>query len=252
MTNSSLRVINHKRIFDLLYSQRELTQAEIKEMTGLSGPTVTQSLFFFKDIALFKEGKKQASSGGRKALPIVFDYKAYHAVGVEIRVHHIDVRILDLEGRVESTQVYRLDFVPEDRYWAKVNEIVCRQIEETKNIRQILGVQIAFPGEINLAGDYVTRATVLGVRNLAISEIRKNFTYPVYVSYGADAAAYGAVWRLKKIQDAVYIVITDKRNLYLTVFKLILPDFFVQFLLHPDHIITKQRIFQGIIRIITM
>ena len=208
MTNSSLRWLNLKRIFDLLYEQKELTQAEIKEMTGLSGPTVTQSLFFFKDIGLFKEGEKQASSGGRKALPIAFDYQAYHAVGVEIRVHHVDVRILDLSGEVASSQVYRLDFAPDDSYWSKVNELVCQQIRDTKEVKNVLGIQIGFPGEVDLAGERVSRATVLGIKDLAISGIRKNFSYPVRVSYGADAAAFGAVWRSKKMQDAVYIIIT--------------------------------------------
>lgn len=209
LTNSSLRTSNRKRVFDLLFDAGELTQAEIKERTGLSGPTVTQSLYFFKDRKLFTEGEVQASSGGRKAHAIAFDYQAFYAVGVEIRVHHVDIRIIDLKGKLHSSKVYRLVFANNGKYWDEVNRLVTSQINSEEKFQRILGVGIAFPGEINMAGDYVTRATVLGVRNLSIKEIQSHFAYPVYMNYGADAAGFGTVWRSKHIRDAVYIVVTD-------------------------------------------
>lgn len=207
--NMSVRVINRVRVLQLLFEEGSMTQLDIKNRLRLSGPTVTQTLQFFREAGLFKEGEEIESSGGRKPHPVEFCYDAFHVAGVEIRRHHVDIRIIDLKGNLAVGKVLRLDFENTASYWQEVNRRVHELQSSCKKIRRMLGVGIAFPGEISPAGDTVSRSTVLGVKNLPLNLIEENFDYLVHVEYGANAAGFGTVWRTPKLQNAVYIIVTD-------------------------------------------
>jgi len=208
-SNVSVRAINRERVLQLLFKEGSMTQLEIKNRLNLSGPTVTKILHFFKEIGLMREGEEIPSSGGRKPRPIEFCYQAFHVAGVEIRRHHVDVQILDLKGNVAEGTVRRLNFEDSDAYWSQVNRIVHEAADSCGQVQHILGVGIAFPGEISPRGNIVSRSTVLGLKNFPFDQIQKNFAYPVHVEYGANAAGFGNVWRSRELKDAVYVVVTD-------------------------------------------
>lgn len=110
VSNMSVRRINRVRVLKLLFHSGSLTQMEIKNQLGLSGPTVTQALQFFTDLGLLREGDEMPSSGGRKPRLIEFCYDAFYSVGVEIRHHHVDIQVINLRGNVVVGKVYRLVF----------------------------------------------------------------------------------------------------------------------------------------------
>ena len=207
--NMSVRVVNRVRVLQLLFEEGSLTQLDIKNRLRLSGPTVTQTLQFFKETGLLKEGEEIQSSGGRKPHPIEFCYDAFHVAGVEIRRHHVDIRIIDLKGNLAAGEVRRLPFENTAAYWRELSHMVGEVKSSCRKARRILGVGIAFPGEISPAGDRVSRSTVLGLKNLPLNLIQENFDYPVHVEYGANAAGFGTVWRTPKLQNAVYVIVTD-------------------------------------------
>lgn len=207
--NMSVRVINRVRVLQLLFDEGSMTQLDIKNRLKLSGPTVTQTLQFFKEAGLLREGDEIPSSGGRKPRPIEFCYDAFHVAGVEIRRHHVDIRMIDLKGNLVEGVVRRLPFENTAAYWQEVNRMVHEVARSCRKVRRVLGVGIAFPGEISLTGDTVSRATVLGLKNLPLNLIQENFDYLVRVEYGANAAGFGTVWRTRELQNAVYIIVTN-------------------------------------------
>ena len=91
VSNISVRLINEQRILQQLYWNGGQTQLTLRNELRLSSPTITQALQAFKEAGLVLEGPEAASSGGRKPRLITFNYSAFHAVGVEIRRHHIAV-----------------------------------------------------------------------------------------------------------------------------------------------------------------
>lgn len=209
VSNISVRINNRNRVLRFLFDVKSATQLEIKSTLNLSGPTVTQTLQFFKERSLLADGEEIPSVGGRKPRPIVFCYDAYHAVGVEVRRHHIDISVLDLHGYTVVQRTFRLLFESSEAYWRAVNDRVQQVLESRCEKRPILGVCVGFPGELSPSGDKISRATVLGVNDLPVASIQQGFDMPVHVEYGANAAAFGMVWRRKDMQDAVYVIITD-------------------------------------------
>ena len=205
---TSLKTINMQKIFDLLYREGSLRQNEIREMSGLSGPTVSACLQSFRKQGVFIDGKELESSGGRKPRLVEFNYNIRFAVGVEIRMNHVDVCILTLKGELMSSAVYRLKFRHDSAYWKKVNEYVEDEIKNNVNREEVIGIGVAFPGEISIDRQRIIRATVFGLKNVYISEIQSYFKLPITVEYGPNAAGYKIVWH-KGMDNGICIVITN-------------------------------------------
>ncbi|MBR0473421.1 MAG: ROK family protein [Erysipelotrichaceae bacterium] len=205
----SLKTINMQNIFELVYKEGSLLQNEIRDRSGLSGPTVSACLQYFRKVGVFIEGEELASSGGRKPRLIAFNYGFSYAVGIEIRMNHVDIRILNLKGEVVAGNVYRLAFKHEAAYWSQVSKYTEKEIKKNVSRDKVIGIGIAFPGEISLDGQKIVRATVFGLKNVAISDIQRYFKLPITVEYGPNAAGYGITWRNHDIKDCVCIVVTN-------------------------------------------
>ena len=205
----SVRRINRVRVLKLLFRAGSLTQMDIKNQLGLSGPTVTQALQFFTGLGLLREGDEMPSSGGRRPRLIEFRYDAFYSAGVEIRHHHVDIQVIDLRGTVVVGKVYRLVFENTAEYWQRVNALIKQTVAAAPVPRPLLGVGIAFPGEISVSKNMVSRSTVLACRNIPLNIARENVENVLSVEYGASAAGFGVVWREPSLQNAVYIVVTN-------------------------------------------
>lgn len=209
VSNMSVRRINRVRVLKLLFRAGSLTQMDIKNQLGLSGPTVTQALQFFTGLGLLREGDEMPSSGGRRPRLIEFRYDAFYSAGVEIRHHHVDIQVIDLRGTVVVGKVYRLVFENTTEYWQRVNVLIKQTVAAAPVPRPLLGVGIAFPGEISVSKNMVSRSTVLACRNIPLNIARENVENVLSVEYGASAAGFGVVWREPSLQNAVYIVVTN-------------------------------------------
>ena len=209
VSNMSVRRINRVRVLKLLFRAGSLTQMDIKNQLGLSGPTVTQALQFFTGLGLLREGDEMPSSGGRRPRLIEFRYDAFYSAGVEIRHHHVDIQVIDLRGTVVVGKVYRLVFENTAEYWERVNALIKQTVAAAPVPRPLLGVGIAFPGEISVSKNMVSRSTVLACRNIPLNIARENVENVLSVEYGASAAGFGVVWREPSLQNAVYIVVTN-------------------------------------------
>ena len=209
VSNMSVRRINRVRVLKMLFRAGSLTQMDIKNQLGLSGPTVTQALQFFTGLGLLREGDEMPSSGGRRPRLIEFRYDAFYSAGVEIRHHHVDIQVIDLRGTVVVGKVYRLVFENTAEYWQRVNALIKQTVAAAPVLRPLLGVGIAFPGEISVSKNMVSRSTVLACRNIPLNIARENVENVLSVEYGASAAGFGVVWREPSLQNAVYIVVTN-------------------------------------------
>lgn len=209
VSNMSVRRINRVRVLKLLFRAGSLTQMDIKNQLGLSGPTVTQALQFFTGLGLLREGDEMPSSGGRRPRLIEFRYDAFYSAGVEIRHHHVDIQVIDLRGTVVVGKVYRLVFENTAEYWQRVNALIKQTVAAAPVPRPLLGVGIAFPGEISVSKNMVSRSTVLACRNIPLNIAWENVENVLSVEYGASAAGFGVVWREPSLQNAVYIVVTN-------------------------------------------
>ena len=206
---SSLRLLNLYKVVSLLYQAGSMTQAQIKTESGLSGPTVIQCIQHFKEKGAFYEGKALASSGGRKPTLICFDYNYRYAVGVEIRRHHVDISIMNLKGECIATRTERLIFEQSREHLQAIGRIIDELIAQNVDPKKVLGIMVAFPGEVSLDRSEITRSTIFGMHSVNLDRFKKEFRYPIMIENGANAAGFGAVFKDKNLADTVYIVVTD-------------------------------------------
>ena len=205
----SLRLLNFSKIIELVYTKGSITQAQIKEQTGLSGPTVIQCIQHFKEKGVFYEGKALASSGGRKPTAICFNYDYRYAIGVEIRRHHVDVAVMNLKGECIASKTERLVFEQSKEHLDAIGRIIDELIAQSVDQDKVLGIMFSFPGEVSLDRSEITRSTIFGMHHVSLDRFKKEFRYPVMIEYGPNAAGFGAVFKDKNLADTVYIVVTE-------------------------------------------
>lgn len=208
-SNISVRLINEQRILQQLYWHGPQTQLSLRNELKLSSPTITQALQAFKEQDLVIEGEEMESSGGRKPRTVAFNRDAFHSVGVEIRKHYISIVVIDMMGKILRERTIRLPFENTPAYWCTMNRTIHELVDAEPALPRILGVGIAFPGELTWDGSSIERAVVLGLRNEPLGNIRQYFDFDIQIENAANTAGFGAVWRTHGIQDAVYIIVTD-------------------------------------------
>ena len=212
LNTMAVKKINESRILELIYWNQGLTQQDIKNELGLSAPTVIQALQQFRELGLIGDGGELVSSGGRKPKTLQFYYDARVAAGVEIRRSHIEAVVIDLKGNVLWSETQEKKFEHVDAYWEWLNQYLKENVVIPYGKEMLLGVGIAFPGEVSPDGTSISRSTVLGIQNMPLANIKQHFDYPVYIEYGANAAGFGAVWSRRgeyDIKDAVYLIVTN-------------------------------------------
>lgn len=205
----AVKYINETRVLQLLYKEGELTQMELKKQLQLSSPTITQALQMFRKMGILVDGTELQSSGGRKPRKIAFNYNACYSVGIEIRRHSINMVITNLQGKIISGTTKKIEFAHTSAYWQSLNGYVRQMINENPQVHTVLGIGIAFPGEVSFGDDMIERAVVLGMKRVPLDNIRQHFDFDIYIENGASTAGFGAAWRDRVIKNAVYVVVTD-------------------------------------------
>lgn len=207
--SKSVRLSNKLRILNHLYWNSGETQLGLSHSLGLSFPTLYQSLQQFKECGLLLDGEEKESSGGRKPREILFHYGAFHSIGVEIRRQQVRIVVVNLKGDVVHALTEPLVFFNQSDYWTRVDGLIQTLVSQLPQVKKVLGIGIAFPGE--LSGDklVIERSTVLGITHEPLVNLRSCFHAPVKIEYGANTAGFGAVWQVREIMDAVYLIVTD-------------------------------------------
>ena len=99
---SSIKLANRKLIYDLLRRERVLTKQLIAEKTGISFPTVSNSVNYLLEKGLIEEAGTADSTGGRKPVLLKFSPNSRFAFGITIQLGgiriirtNIDMEIVD-------------------------------------------------------------------------------------------------------------------------------------------------------------
>jgi predicted NBD/HSP70 family sugar kinase len=209
----SIKMANRRIIYDLLRRERILTKQEIAEKTGISFPTVSNSINHLIEKGLVEEAGTADSTGGRKPVLIKFAPNSRFAFGITIQLGgiriirtNIDMEMIDdflIPMRRGETEKFLLDSI----YTAVSTIIDENQIHKER----ILGIGIAVSGYVNRKMVSIDVAPNLGLKNITFEYLVRKLNLPLYIENEANAAAL-AEQRLgiaKGMKNLIYISITE-------------------------------------------
>lgn len=205
----SLTDIKKKNLSDVyhyIYCNHGCSKQAIATSLNMSLPTVTQHLTTLLNANLIEKCGQLTSSVGRRAAAYCAVATARIAIGIEILSRSIYIVALDLYGKKEAKEKFKLDFRPEQDYFDELKNIVVTFVQtHGYEENQILGIGLGIQGLTSRDGKTVTYGQILNCTGLSIKMFSKYFSVPCRFVHDAECAANSELWENPDIQDAIYI-----------------------------------------------
>ena len=189
----TIKVLNQKKIIQLLYRNKQMTKQDISKNLKISIPTVISNVKELIEQGFLDEAGVGESSGGRKPTIVRFLPDSRYSFGVCITKDQVRIILTNLD----------FDIIDESSFYMteqsdNLKNLVLRIKEEidrivnTNNIsiEKILGIGFALPGTVDEKNLLLENAPNFKLKNINFKDFQCNFQFPLFIENEANASAY--------------------------------------------------------------
>lgn len=208
LTRDESKLHNQRLALKLIYTQGEISRADIARATGLTRTTVSATAVELIEAGLVEEVGQGPSAGGKPPTLLRVVTDARYTLGVDLSGATFQGAVFDLRGNI--VQRASVQPAPSDDpltlepVWALVDTLLAATDRTT------LGIGVGLPGLIDSRQGVVQQAVNRGWRDLALGELlHQRYGLPVYLANDSQAAAL-AEFRLAGpdgVRDLVVILV---------------------------------------------
>jgi len=197
---------NKIRVLHLIRDEKEITRAEIIQLSGLSAPTVTRIVESLVQLNLIQTDGIGSSIGGRRPQLIHFHSKENYVIGIDLGATFIRSALSNLDGEfifeIHVPTNLKNGF---EGVMQQVGELIERLCERAQQKSfQIWGIGIAVCGMVNKNTSIVEYSPIFGWKNVNIQEALSKYTKLNIVM--------GNVTHLNALGELLYGVGVDYKN----------------------------------------
>lgn len=176
-------------ILQLLRAEGTLTRQDIAQRLNLSMPTTLQNTNELLECGLLEECGAMESTGGRRAKKLALNENAGLGLGIDIELHHIELVITNLRGKVMVRDAFPLTFQDESVWYQqlqqKIEYFFCAHDMDQ---RQIIGAGLSFPGIVDDVAGVIVRSHIFGLEHVSLDRFRKCIPFPLIAANDANCA----------------------------------------------------------------
>ena len=210
LDNIAIRVLNRKRIYELLFSSDSLTKPELASQLSLSLPTVQANLATLLDDGLVQENGYRGNTGGRNAKDYAIVKDARTAIGLDITRHHVTAVAVNVAGDIIDMIRTRRDFEFSDIYMQRLGLLVDQLIVQAGISRDsILGVGLGVPGLVTEDCNRIFYGKILDCEGATVQDFSKYIGFRTALYNDAKAAGFAEFWHQNEMSDAFYIMLSS-------------------------------------------
>ncbi|GIH77835.1 ROK family transcriptional regulator [Planobispora longispora] len=184
-TPQMARAINDRLALDLLLERGPLTAPQLRALTGLSRPTVSDLIERLRVNGLIEvagESGEDRRGPNARLYGIVADRA--HVAGIDVRRSAVNVTVADITGRTVSSAVRPL------RPGDDLAELIVAAVAEAAGSRSMHAVVLGAPGLVDpAAGDLVADNGVPGWKPNLLQALRHRIGAPVTLENEVNLAA---------------------------------------------------------------
>ncbi|MDY3919100.1 MAG: ROK family transcriptional regulator [Candidatus Limivivens sp.] len=197
---------NRADVYHFIYSNPGCSKQAIAQTLAISLPTVSQHLAALLEEGLIEKCGQLASNVGRRATAYQIVSTARISIGIEVLARNVYIVALNLYGKKEGKEKYRLDFQPGQAYFEQLKEVVCAFLEKYQYTReQLLGIGLGVQGLVSPDGLQITYGKILDCTGLSILPFADFFSVPCKFIHDAECASNSELWENPGIRDAIYL-----------------------------------------------
>lgn len=209
MESFSLTDIKKKNLTDVyhyIYRSSGSSKQAIAASLNISLPTVTQHLTTLLNAGLIEPCGQLTSTVGRRATAYRAVGTARISIGIEILSRHVYISALNLYGKKEVKEKYRLAFTPDENYMSTLKDLVVNFLNAHEYTeKQILGIGLGIQGLASRDGSQVIYGEILNCTGLTIDMFSRYFSVPCRFVHDVECASNSDLWENPEITDAIYL-----------------------------------------------
>nr|WP_314267357.1 ROK family protein [uncultured Moellerella sp.] len=145
-----VKQLNGAVVYGLIDQQGPISRIQIAEQSQLAPASVTKITRQLLERGLIKEVDQQASTGGRRAISIVSEYRNFHTIGVRLGRYDATIALYDLSGKALVEQHYPIiesaQQEVENKLIAAIEEFKTNQ---QRRIKELIAISVILPGLVN-------------------------------------------------------------------------------------------------------
>ena len=204
--HDAMRARNLELVLGTVSRRGPLTRATLAEVTGLTKSTVSKLVGDLVDAGLLAEaGLTRAGERGRPGVDVALSGTRVAALGLEINVDYLAVRLLDLSGDVRYAYRRSRDNRASQpaHVLSELRELAMEGLAEADRLGlAVAGAALAVPGPV--AEGVVLSAPNLGWRNVRVTDLL-SLPVPLEVDNEANYAALGELRFGSGERDFLYV-----------------------------------------------
>jgi predicted NBD/HSP70 family sugar kinase len=206
--HDAMRARNLALVLGSVSARGSLTRAALAEVTGLTKTTVSKLVADLIETGLVVEtGAVRGGERGRPGVEVRIRGDRVAALGLEINVDYLAVRVVDLSRSVRLRRTQAVDnrsAQPVDVI-ARLRDLALSAVDEAVgNGLRIVGGALAVPGPVDLGSGVVHNAPNLGWRDVPVLSLL-DLGIPLHVENEANLAALGELWFGSGPTDFLYV-----------------------------------------------
>ncbi|WP_308170077.1 ROK family transcriptional regulator, partial [Acrocarpospora catenulata] len=206
--HDAMRARNLALVLGEVSARGSLTRAALAEVTGLTKTTVSKLVADLIETGLVVEtGAVRAGERGRPGVEVRIRGDRIAALGLEVNVDYLAVRVVDLSRsvRLRRTQAVDNRYAQPVDVIARLRKLALSAVDEAVgNGLRIVGGVLAVPGPVDPRSGIVHNAPNLGWRDVPVLSLL-DLGMPLRVENEANLAALGELWFGSGPSDFLYV-----------------------------------------------
>lgn len=195
---ANVRAHNREVVLRLVWTERQLSRAEVARRTGLSRSTVSNIVDELFETGLLRDAGEGRSIGGKRPKLMAFRDDVYGIVGVDLGASHIGVALTNLRGEVVHWAQIAHDVRDDpEGTLVQLTELVVDAVNNRpRGMRRAVGIGLAVPTPLDPAHPNVFSPRVLPAwRQVRLAEtLEKRFGVRVLADNDANVGALAERW----------------------------------------------------------
>jgi len=195
---AAMRAQHSRLLLNLLWTEREISRADLSRRTTLSRSTVSALVNDLIETGMIKESRTGVSTGGRRPIILEFQDEASFIVGIELGATHVSCVLTDLRCKVKacwSTSAPVRD-QPEVALAKMVTGV--RSVLDAAGVQppRLLGIGVAVPSPVDRKrpGELLPLIIPKWEGYNIVSHLERHFSRPVWLDNDANLGALAEFW----------------------------------------------------------
>ena len=198
MGASAMRAQHNRLILNLLWTEREISRADLSRRTGLSRSTISAIVNDLLSTGLVAEAYAGISTGGRRPIMLEFQDAASFIVGIELGATHISCVLTDLRCTLRASWSASVPVRDEPALALDKMSTAVQSVLDAAEVRptQVLGIGVAVPSPVDTKRPAELLPLIVPKwkgYNIA-KHLETNFSRPVLVDNDANLGALAELW----------------------------------------------------------